>query len=82
MYLYQNTPNLLRNIKKRGRSYEAQIQAAYLNNINKSYSEFIKTLPQQKVLVIDVSDKDFVENQADYLKILNEINEKIKQVIL
>lgn len=77
VFLHQNTSNLLRNIKKRGRGYEEQIQSEYLNNINKSYSEFIKTLPQQKVLIIDVSDKDFVENQEDYLEILSQINNKI-----
>lgn len=77
VYLYQNTENLLKNIKKRGRTYEENIQATYLNNINQSYSEFIKTLPQENVLIIDVSDKDFVENQEDYLKVLSQINNKI-----
>ncbi len=77
VYLYQNTPNLLQNINKRGRTYEENIQADYLDNINQSYSEFIKTLPQENVLVIDVSSKDFVKNQQDYLDILHQINNKI-----
>lgn len=80
VYLYQNTENLLKNIKKRGRSYEKNIQANYLNNINQSYSEFIKTLPQENVLIIDVSEKDFVENHEDYLEILKLINDKILSV--
>ncbi len=80
VYLYQNTENLLKNIKKRGRSYEENIQANYLNNINQSYSEFIKTLPQENVLIIDVSEKDFVENHEDYLEILKLINDKILSV--
>ncbi|RRA95693.1 2-amino-4-hydroxy-6-hydroxymethyldihydropteridine diphosphokinase [Paenimyroides viscosum] len=80
VYLYQNTEILLKNIKKRGRSYEENIQANYLNNINQSYSEFIKTLPQENVLIIDVSEKDFVENHEDYLEILKLINDKILSV--
>lgn len=80
VYLYQNTENLLQNIKKRGRTYEENIQAEYLDNINQSYSEFIKTLPQEKVLIVDISSKDFVENHEDYLEVLKLINDKIKQI--
>jgi len=80
VYLYQNTENLLQNIKKRGRTYEENIQAEYLDKINQSYSEFIKTLPQENVLIVDVSSKDFVENHEDYLEVLKLINNKIQQI--
>mgnify|MGYP003577246276 FL=1 len=80
VYLYQNTENLLQNIKKRGRVYEENIQSTYLDNINQSYSEFIKILPQENVLIIDVSKKDFVENHQDYLEVLNLINDKILSI--
>lgn len=80
VYLYQSTENLLSNIQKRGRSYEEKIPATYLNDINNSYSEFIKTLSQDHVLVIDVTEKDFVENHSDYMDILSKIDKKIKQV--
>lgn len=80
VYLYQNTENLLQNIKKRGRTYEENIKAEYLDNINQSYSEFIKTLPQENVLIVDVSSKDFVENHQDYLEVLKLINNKILSI--
>lgn len=80
VYLYQNTENLLKNIKKRGRIYEENIQAEYLDKINQSYSEFIKTLPQENVLIIDISSKDFVENHKDYLEVLKLINDKILSI--
>lgn len=70
VYLYQNTEQLLANIKKRGRSYEQEIPSDYLDKINKGYLEFIKQKKDLNVLVIDVSDKDFVENQQDYISIL------------
>lgn len=74
VYLYQNTTRLLQNIKKRGRSYEQEIPAEYLEKINRGYLDFIKSQTHIKTLIIDVSDRDFVKNQTDYLWILDEIN--------
>ncbi len=78
IYLYQNTDRLLENIQKRGRSYESDIPATYLDQVNQGYFNYVKTLPEGKVLVIDISDLDFVENQKDYLVILNAIQQKLK----
>ncbi len=77
IYLYQNTERLLENIKKRGRSYEQEIPAEYLEKINQGYLDYIKSKTDWNVLVIDVSDKDFVKKQDDYLYILEKISEKI-----
>lgn len=76
VYLYQNTERLLENIKKRGRSYEQEIPAEYLDKISRGYLDYIKSQKDLNVLIIDVSDKDFVKNQSDYLQILNEIESK------
>ena len=78
VYLYQNTDRLLRNIKKRGRSYEQEIEASYLEKINQGYLDYIKTQTNLNVLIIDVSELDFVKKQEDYVFLLNEINTKIK----
>ena len=77
IYLYQNTDRLLQNIKRRGRSYEQDIYADYLDKINKGYLDYIKSQTDLNVLVIDVSERDFVENQQDYLFILEEIRKKL-----
>ena len=77
IYLYQNTDRLLQNIKRRGRSYEQDIDADYLDKINKGYLDYIKSQTDLNVLVIDVSERDFVENQQDYLFILEEIRKKL-----
>ncbi|RTY95614.1 2-amino-4-hydroxy-6-hydroxymethyldihydropteridine diphosphokinase [Flavobacterium sp. GSN2] len=78
IYLYQNSERLLQNIKKRGRSYEQKIPAEYLDKINSGYLDYIKSQTDLNVLIIDVSDRDFVKNQADYLYVLEEIQKKIK----
>jgi deoxyadenosine/deoxycytidine kinase len=79
VYLYQNTERLLENIKKRGRSYEQNIPADYLDKINSGYLDYIKSQTDLNILIIDVSDRDFVKNQEDYLYILDEIQRKITQ---
>ena len=81
IYLYQNTDRLMANIKSRGRSYEQEIEADYLDKINKGYLEYIKSQSDLNVLIIDVSVKDFVKNQEDYVFVLNEIQNKINQTL-
>ena len=73
IYLYQNTPRLLENIKSRGRDYEQNIAPEYLNKIHNGYSTFIKTEENLNTLVIDVSEKDFVKNKDDYNYIIDQI---------
>lgn len=73
VYLYQNTERLQENIKKRGRDYEQNIDNDYLEKINSGYLDFLKTQHDFNVKIIDVSDRDFVENRADYLWVLDEI---------
>lgn len=79
VYLYQNTDRLLQNIKRRGRSYEQEIPADYLDKINKGYLDYINTQTNLNVLIIDVSERDFVKNQSDYVFILDEIRKKMEQ---
>lgn len=73
VYLYQNTERLQENIKKRGRDYEQNIDNDYLEKINSGYLEFLKNQTELNVKIIDISDKDFVENRADYLWVLEQI---------
>jgi deoxyguanosine kinase len=73
VYLYQNTDRLLQNIKKRGREYEQNIEADYLQKIHDGYKQFISTQQDLNVLVIDVSEIDFVDNNDDYKYIINKI---------
>ncbi|MGB1308134.1 MAG: 2-amino-4-hydroxy-6-hydroxymethyldihydropteridine diphosphokinase [Oceanihabitans sp.] len=75
VYLYQNTERLQANIKKRGRNYEQHIEDDYLEKINAGYLEFLKEQTELNVKIIDISEKDFVKNRADYLWLLDRICE-------
>ncbi|MEO6348468.1 MAG: 2-amino-4-hydroxy-6-hydroxymethyldihydropteridine diphosphokinase, partial [Aquaticitalea sp.] len=74
VYLYQNTEQLQENIKKRGRDFEQNIENDYLEKINSGYIEFLKNQTQLNVNIIDISNRDFVENREDYLWILEQIS--------
>jgi len=73
IYFYQNTETLLKNIEKRGRSYEQNISAEYLEKINSGYLNFISQQTKFKTKIIDISNKNFVENRTDYLNLIDEL---------
>lgn len=69
VYLHVSTDRLLENIKSRGRDYESEISGDYLEQIQKSYFDYIRTHPEMTFLVIDVNQLDFVNRKDDYLKL-------------
>jgi len=79
IYLYQNVDRLLQNIKKRGRSYEQSIKADYLEQIHEGYMNFIKTQKDLNILILDISDIDFVKNPEYYHKMVLTILEHAKK---
>ncbi|MFB9056191.1 2-amino-4-hydroxy-6-hydroxymethyldihydropteridine diphosphokinase [Mariniflexile ostreae] len=76
IYLHQDTLRLQENIKKRGRDYEKNIDTDYLEKINAGYLEFLKTQTDFNIKIIDISNRDFVANRADYLWILEEVSKE------
>lgn len=77
VYLLQHPEQLLKNIQKRGRDYEQEISVEYLEKINTAYLDYLNSQTELNVLIIDVTNRDFVSNQSDYLFILEEIQKKI-----
>lgn len=71
VYLYRSTDELIRNISKRGRSYEKSIEISYLDKINKGYVEHFKYMQNQRILVIDTQGIDFIESEDNYRKIIS-----------
>ena len=52
---------LLQNIKNRGRDFEQEIEASYLQKINEGYMEFIKNQHSDTIKIIDISEsKKFI----------------------
>ena len=66
VYLYNNIPNLLNNIKKRGRSYEQDMQPAYLEKIQQGYFDYFRSKASRRILILDTRNIDFVGSEEDY----------------
>lgn len=87
IFLHLSVDNLLKNIKKRGREYEANIEKKYLTNIQTNYFEYFKQQKDLTFLIIDTNGIDFVNNQNDYKMVCNLIfntkfNKGINRIIL
>lgn len=76
VYLHLPPDRLLQNIAKRGRTFEGSITAGYLQKIQESYFSFFRQNPDNKYVIIDVNNVDFVANESHYRKILEIIFEK------
>lgn len=66
IYLYLSLDNLKKNIRKRGRPYEQNIQFEYLEKIQAGYLEFLRQQQDLRVVVIDTNGLDFVGKRPDY----------------
>ena len=73
VYLYQRTERLLEHIARRGRAFEQGIPAAYLEDIQRGYFDFMKNTPGLDSVIIDVGELDFATRHSDYLRVLDEM---------
>ncbi len=69
VYLYSDVERLQQNIKNRGRDFEQIITDEYLQNIQDKYLDFLRKQSDFPVLLIDVSNVDFVAEKKFYDKI-------------
>lgn len=76
VYLYLNIDNLKRNITKRGRPYEQNMEKEYLEKIQTGYLDFIKSQQNMRILIIDTNNINFVNNENDYKRMANIIIDK------
>ena len=77
IYLRSSIPNLVSQIHKRGRDYENSISIEYLSRLNERYEAWIHGYTKGRLLIIDVDDLDFVENEEDLGFIINKIDAEI-----
>ncbi len=71
LYVYLHLPVeiLLENIKQRGRDYEKNIKYSYLKEVQEGYFGFFKSQQVMKIVVIDTSRLDFVNNRSHLLQL-------------
>jgi deoxyadenosine/deoxycytidine kinase len=77
IYLRAGVPKLVENIQRRGREYEEAIRLDYLNRLNERYEAWISTYNKGNLLIIDVDNNRFHENQQDLGQIIESIDGKL-----
>ncbi len=73
IYLQARIDVLLARIKKRGREFERKFDPGYLEELTKAYNEFFFHYNDTPLLVINTSEIDFVNNEADLENLLGVI---------
>jgi len=77
IYLRASISTLVGQIHKRGRDYENSISIDYLSRLNERYEAWITKYNKGNLLIIEVDNLDFVENQEDLGKIIDKIEAQI-----
>lgn len=75
VYLQASTDTLMRRIGKRGRPYEFNMDASYIDIINEAYNHFFFHYTDSPLLIINTNDIDFVLNSEDLEEIIGQIAE-------
>ena len=75
-----NINNIIKNIRKRKRDFEKKIDKNYLIKLNNYYEKWIKNHPKEKLLTIDLSENDFIEDPKFLKKIYSMIEKKINEL--
>ena len=75
-----NIEKIISNIDKRSRKFEKSIDKEYLKKLNIYYENWIKKHPQEKILTIDLSEDDFIEDPKFLKKIYSMIEKKINEL--
>ena len=76
VYLHADINRLQQNIKKRGRHFEQDISNEYLYNIQNKYLDYLKKQDDFPVLILDVTNIDFVKDKSVYMLIKSFLSEK------
>ena len=73
-YLKAGVPSHLKQISKRGRTYELGISPDYLTKLNEKYNAWSKNYDKGKILVVDIDELNFSNTKDDLYKVTNLID--------
>ncbi len=73
IYLRASIPVLVNQIQKRGREYEENLRLDYLRRLNEYYENWIKTYRDGRLLIINVDECNFVDNQDDLADVVQRV---------
>lgn len=73
VYLQASVDVLRKRISHRGRDYEHSMSRDYLSRINESYAHFFHNYNQSPLLIVNAEEIDLVNNENDYMLLLEQI---------
>ena len=77
IYLQASVPTLVGQIQKRGREYEENIRLDYLKKLNEYYNKWIEGYKEGPLMVVNVDNLKFVENEEDFGAIIRRIDSEL-----
>ena len=79
VYLRASTDTLMQRIARRDRTYERQMERAYIHQLNTAYDDFFARREPPRVLTIETGDLDFVGRAEDLRLIETRIRLALEQ---
>ena len=73
IYLQANVDSLLNRIARRGIGFERAISRRYLEQLTDSYARYFHAYNEGPLLIVNASDIDPINNEADYEQLLQQI---------
>lgn len=72
VFLHRPVDQLMANIKKRGRAFEKDIKADYLQTIQQAYLDFFRLQPNLPILILQLEDADF-QNDPEVYQVVTQL---------
>jgi deoxyadenosine/deoxycytidine kinase len=73
IYLQSTVERLMANINKRGRPAEKQMSETYISDLNEAYNYFFFRFKASRVMIVNATEIDFVNNKYDFDELVAEI---------
>jgi deoxyadenosine/deoxycytidine kinase len=77
IYVKASIPKLVDQIQKRGREYEENIRLDYLKRLNEFYNKWIDSYKDGPLLIIDIDNSNFAENEEDFAEVVRRIDAQL-----
>ncbi|MEZ4790577.1 MAG: deoxynucleoside kinase [Flavobacteriales bacterium] len=77
LYLHLDMERVQERIRARGRTYEQSIPIAYLSRLQERYLDHLQKLPDERVLVVDLQDRDLLKDASAFEKLLSVLSGEV-----
>ena len=73
VYLQASTQRLMRNIRLRGRSYEANMDPEYIDALREAYDYYFFRYTKSPLLIVNIDRMDFVRHPGEFEDLVQQI---------